>query len=267
MKTSLLLLIVSLLLPSCAYHIGTVGGGSAVITNTNFSHIDFAYGRARTVHFLGIGGAQKDALVLEAKRNLYQNYPLQPKQAIGQTIVDFKRTIFFPVLITKVTVSAEIIDFSGDQPDTSRAKNSIEQFTGTSLSGGFTPGDTVAYQSRGDAIEARVLSRTNQNSNKAKYTIQYYDRKNHLKIKRVSSSRLQYPPQKLLQTGSPLELKHHGKLYPPLSSKDKLVRFRYNEKEYTGELLRVVDDTYVVGMQKDNGDKVEIRVSKEDIVQ
>lgn len=266
MKASVLLLVVSLLLSSCAYHIGTVGGGSAVITDANFSHVDFAYGTARTTHFFGIGGAQKDALVLEAKRNLYLNYKLQPKQAIGQTIVDFKRTIFFPFLFTKVTVSAEIIDFSSDQVNTSLTEENLDRFAGSSPSGGCAPGDTVGYLSRGETLDARVLNLKDRGNKKSKYTIQYYDRKNRFKTKEVSSSRLRYPQRKRLQAGKPLELKHHGKLYTPLSPKNELVRFRYNGEEYTGELLNRSGDTYTIGMQSDTGKKVGIRIKQENVI-
>jgi hypothetical protein len=267
MKASAPILVVSLLLSSCAYHIGTVGGGSAVITNANFSHVDFAYGTARTTHFFGIGGAQKDALVLEAKRNLYQNYNLRPKQAIGQTIVDFKRKIFFPFLFTKVTVSAEIIDFSADRADTVLAKTNLNQFTGISASGGFALGDTVSYQHYGNTLKARVLSKHQGFNNSLKYTIQYYDRKNRLKIKRVSSSRLQYSQQSLLRSGQPLELKHQGRLYTPVKPENKLVRFKYQGQEFTGELLDRQEDTYVIGMQKEDSEKVSIRINEKDIIE
>lgn len=266
MKTLTVLLVVSLLLPSCAYHIGTVGGGSAVVTDANFSHVDFAYGTARTVHVFGIGGSQKDALVLEAKRNLYLNYKLQPKQAIGQTVVDFKRTIFFPLLFTKVTVSAEIIDFSSEQVNTGLTKDNLNRFAGSSPSGGYTPGDTVGYLSRGDTLEARVLNLKDRGNKKSKYTIQYYDRKNRFKVKKVTSSRLRYPQRKRSQKGKPLELKHHARLYTPLSPKNELVRFRYNDEEYTGELLNQLGDTYTIGMQSDTGKKVGIRIKQENVI-
>ena len=74
-----------------------------MITNAEFSKIRFGYGTAKTAHFMGIGGNQKDALVLEAKRNLYLNCNLQSGEAIGQTTIDFKKTLFFPISTTRVT--------------------------------------------------------------------------------------------------------------------------------------------------------------------
>ena len=62
-----------ILFSSCTSHYGTMSGGSAVITNNKFASVQFAYGTASAFTFLGIGGNNKDALVLEAKRNLYLN--------------------------------------------------------------------------------------------------------------------------------------------------------------------------------------------------
>ncbi|MGD1893470.1 MAG: DUF6567 family protein [Cyclobacteriaceae bacterium] len=261
--------VVGWLFTSCSYHVGTIGGGSAVITDSSFSHIDFAYGTARTVNVLGIGGNQKDALVLEAKRNLYQNYKLQPKQAIGQTVVDFKRTIFLPVLITKVTVSAEIIDFSSNTQGAETFTENLNEFTGTKKSGGFVPGTIVSYVSRGDTLKARILSRTEnpQDFDNPRYTVQYYDHKNRLRIKMIAASLLQYPEEVLLQESEPLELEYQGKLYTPKNPENRLVRFRYEGQEYTGEFFSQFSDTYVIRMERDDGKKVGIYVKRKAIME
>ena len=118
----------SLIISSCAYHIGYVGGGSGVITNNDFANISFAYGSAKTMHVLGIGGNKKDALVLEAKRDLYKNADLQAGQVIGQTTVDFKTTWILVVAVTRVTISAEIIDFSSSSQDADMIKENFDYF-------------------------------------------------------------------------------------------------------------------------------------------
>ena len=100
-----------LTLSSCSFHYGTTSAGSAMITDENFN-LDFAYGSAKTTKILGIGSFNRDGLVLDAKKDLYANYPLKPGQALGHVTVDFKTTFVLLVTTTKVTISAEIIDFS-----------------------------------------------------------------------------------------------------------------------------------------------------------
>ncbi|RYM36084.1 hypothetical protein ERX46_03560 [Brumimicrobium glaciale] len=71
-----------------------------------------------------MGGVATDALVLEAKRNLYKNYPLAPGQALANVSVDFKRS-FFPIISkAKVVISADIIDFN----EGAVVKSEVEKF-------------------------------------------------------------------------------------------------------------------------------------------
>lgn len=84
-----------------------------MITNDQFAVTRLVTGTSKTTQFLGIGGFEKDALVFEAKKNMIEGADMQPGEVIGQTTIDFKRTFFFPIQVNKVTVSSEIIDFSG----------------------------------------------------------------------------------------------------------------------------------------------------------
>ncbi|MEM9857106.1 MAG: DUF6567 family protein [Bacteroidota bacterium] len=175
---------------SCSYHVGTIGGGSAVITNNQFSRIDFAYGTAKTTNVLGIGGNHKNGLVLEAKRNLYQNSQLQAGQAIGQTTVDFKRTFFFPVMTTRVIISAEIIDFSDKPENTEISQDALKDFAGprpsfTTVLNDIEPGMDVQFLFWGDFKEAKVLGIYG-----SKVVLKYLNSKNEIRIKRVSPSKL-----------------------------------------------------------------------------
>jgi len=81
------------LLSSCASHVGVMTG-NASISDANFNVIGLAVGSAKTQHIMGIGGLGKDALILEAKRNLYLKYPLKKGQALANVTVDIKRSAF-----------------------------------------------------------------------------------------------------------------------------------------------------------------------------
>jgi hypothetical protein len=96
---------------SCAFHSGMMTG-NASISNNNFRVVNFAEGHSQTTHILGIGGLKNPAIVLAAKRDLLENYPLKTGQALANITVDFKRTFFFLGMTTSATVSADIIDFN-----------------------------------------------------------------------------------------------------------------------------------------------------------
>lgn len=61
---------------------------------------------------MGIGGLKKDALVFDAKNNLYKKVKLKSGQALTNTSVDFKREFYLVFSRTKVIVTAEIVDFN-----------------------------------------------------------------------------------------------------------------------------------------------------------
>ncbi|BDD05635.1 DUF6567 family protein [Aureibacter tunicatorum] len=121
LRKSILLLAISAGLSSCAFHMGGLTG-NASLGNNNFQVVDFAIGTANTTQVLGIGGLKKDGLVLEAKRNLYANRPLKKGQALANVTVDFKRSYYFLVSTTEVTVTAEVVDFN-DVKDTMNKEN------------------------------------------------------------------------------------------------------------------------------------------------
>ncbi|WP_159038567.1 DUF6567 family protein [Brumimicrobium mesophilum] len=100
-----------LILNSCAFHTGVMSGNAA-LSDANFKVVDFAIGTSETFKVFGLGGVATDALVLEAKRNLYHNYPLTDGQALANVSVDFKRSFFLIVSKNKVMVSADVIDFN-----------------------------------------------------------------------------------------------------------------------------------------------------------
>lgn len=105
------LLLGAAILSSCAIHTGNTSSNAAV-TNDNFRIMDLAIGQAHTKQVFGIGGLKPDALVLDAKRSMYRNYPLEAGQIYSNITVDYKRSFYLIVVTTMVTVSADIVQFN-----------------------------------------------------------------------------------------------------------------------------------------------------------
>ncbi len=101
-------------LHSCAFHSGMMSS-NAHLTENNFQVIDFVKGTASTTHVFGIGGLSKNALVHDAKADMYRKHPLKPGQIYANIVVDVKRSFFFIAATTVITVSADLVQFSNAQ--------------------------------------------------------------------------------------------------------------------------------------------------------
>lgn len=109
-------LICACTLSGCAIHEGTFDS-SVAITNNQFRVVGLAEGYAGTTHILGIGGLSKDALVMEAKQDLYSRYPLAKGMVLANVTVDFRRSFYLVAGSTLVTLSADVIDFNPENLD------------------------------------------------------------------------------------------------------------------------------------------------------
>ena len=89
LKLIIAIAIVSFLSTSCATHLGMMTGNASLSSN-NFKVVKIAAGHAKTTRIFGLGGLGKDALVLDAKKDLLQNNPLRDGQALSNVTVDFK---------------------------------------------------------------------------------------------------------------------------------------------------------------------------------
>ena len=70
-----------------------------------------------TTKFFGLGGLNHDALLLEAKKEMMNARPLKANEQYANLTCDFKNTLVFFVVTTKVTVSADVIKLvEGEQP-------------------------------------------------------------------------------------------------------------------------------------------------------
>lgn len=102
-----------LFMSSCAYHFGGMTG-NAQLSDNNFELIEVGSGTSSAFRVFGIGGFSKTALVLEAKKNLYRNYPLNKGQAYANVTVDFQQLHLLLYNRTQVTVTADIVQFYGE---------------------------------------------------------------------------------------------------------------------------------------------------------
>jgi hypothetical protein len=109
--TAILLITSAVFLNSCAFQTGAMSGNAA-ITNDDFQVVGLAKGTAKSVRIFGIGGLKKEALVLEAKENLYYNFPLKRGQALNNVTVDISNKFALVYHETVITVSAEVVDFN-----------------------------------------------------------------------------------------------------------------------------------------------------------
>lgn len=142
MKTIYILSIL-LLFSACSFHTGNVSSGAHI----DCPMIYIATGTAGTTKVLGIGGSSKDALIVEAKNNLYRKFPYKKGIKLSNFSVDYKNSYFFFVATTKVTVSADVHDCTINENAISNNDVSSDSYLKSSslLINGFKVGDSILY--------------------------------------------------------------------------------------------------------------------------
>jgi len=174
---SLIFLSVVCLLASCAIHDGMLSSPTS-LANPSCERIGTAYGSSKTWQLFGIGGTQRDALVLDAKEEMYRNFSLVPGQHYDFVTVDFKRSFFPFFSSTQVVVSADILDCnSGEQ--TNEGFSSVfkpKAYPGSQLE----PGKIVAT-----STERYKIVSLNMNGFKAQKINQPYFRTKALKYDEI----------------------------------------------------------------------------------
>ncbi len=178
LKTAMLLMI-TCYLSSCATHYGTVTSNAA-LTGTNYKTVDFAYGNANANYILGIGGFKKDALVLEAKRNLYANYSLKSEQVFANISVDFDVQNYLVWMRQKAIVSAEVVSYNLN--DTLLIASKID--TALTL---FTRGMKVERLKGSRFVECRILDIRGKRA-----SVQTKNKKDYIKFKSVRLNKLYF---------------------------------------------------------------------------
>lgn len=93
----------TLLISSCATFNGAITT-SASLSNPNFKYVKVVSGTA-------VGKLSVQALVAQAKANMYENYPLKDNQAYANICLDFKHVNLLLFTKQQVTVTADIVEF------------------------------------------------------------------------------------------------------------------------------------------------------------
>lgn len=119
MKTlkKIFVILTAIALSSCSATYMGITTGDASISSNNFKMVRLVTGTASVKSILGFGGMGKEALVLEAKKNLLQNNPLKEREALANVTVDFKNSFVLIVHKQKVTISADIVEFIEQTPN------------------------------------------------------------------------------------------------------------------------------------------------------
>ena len=174
MKKLLIPLSFILLLSSCAMHQGMISSSSL---NRNVMYEDIAYGVSQTNKVFGFGGLSKDALVLEAKRELINNRPLKENEAYANFTVDYKRSFFPFYNQTKATMSADVVRFMDESLSDPYSEKYKRKLACKSLANElFVIGDSVSIDRLGEGVivsiedidKVRVLIKTTKGNSKTK---------------------------------------------------------------------------------------------------
>jgi hypothetical protein len=137
------LIFLTIMLFSCASHQGYMST-NAVIIDTEFQIVGTAVGQSKSWKLLGVGGVNRDALVFDAKKDLYSSIELKPGQALTNITVDMKKAYYLLFWMEKVTVTAEIVDFNPGKELNWQNYYSFQQRKGLSI------GDPIYIKHKGE---------------------------------------------------------------------------------------------------------------------
>ena len=211
-------------LNSCAFHSGLMTG-NASLNNADFNIVDFAIGSSETIKVLGFGGLKSEALVLEAKRNLYENYPLKKGQALANVTVDFKNEFYLLWSKLKVVVSAEVVDFNKTNKDyipistlLGIENNDKQEF--------FNIGDEVFFFKTNNFEKGKITD-----ISKKRLTIQFFDSENRLRIVKQINTGVYLCEQKKLPEKFNFNIGDKVLISVPISA---------NEEEYEEREVKII---------------------------
>lgn len=111
-------LVTILFFSSCAIHNGLTSNSNlhnteVVLSKKNFKIIARIKGEAQATYVFGIGGLSRSALIAEAEEDMFSKADiLGGSKAVINETVEIKNTFFLIVWINKVTVSANIVEFT-----------------------------------------------------------------------------------------------------------------------------------------------------------
>lgn len=261
MRQSIILLLVTLSACVTVRH-GNVSS-SGIDLNEEFQIIDIAQGVSVNFSAFGINEGGKDAMILDARRNLYANYPLKPYQQFANYSVDFKTTYLLFFKQIKVIVSADVIEKS----DPYAPLIIDENLANTRRDGEKTIqiGDTLLF--------ANALARAIKiHPGNGRVSIAYYDTKGAFRTRVITKKSALNFKQLYLTKNSLLSTKEiqsddYLELRAPENPKNKIVTFRLNDKIYKGEFIEENHGAYLIMCITKSGKRVGFLIGKEDILE
>ncbi|MCP4521453.1 MAG: hypothetical protein GY827_07145 [Cytophagales bacterium] len=240
MKALIVVVFFTLLFSSCATHFGTMTG-NASLKDENFKVIGLAIGTSSNTRVLGIGALKKEALVLQAKQNLYQNYPLEQGQALANVTVDFQRAYYPFFSKQRVTVSTEIIDFRKNiKVDTSVLDHS---FTDSIF---FSLKEEILFKKSSNTFLKGEILNVSRNTT----LVRYLDKEQNIQSIRVSTKKV---------------FKLSGESKNTLFSYNEKVCFLENTNILEGEIIALGENSVVVKLSKKQGKSLEISLNNNDV--
>lgn len=109
-------LIILVFLSSCAFYSGTTSS-NVTYNGNNAEIIDIVSAKNSVTRIFGIGGLDKEALILETKRKMYHQNPLKKGQVYANIGIDVKQAFYLIADVTTVTVSADVLLFYNDSTE------------------------------------------------------------------------------------------------------------------------------------------------------
>ena len=186
-------IVFGLFLSSCAFH-GGMMTGNANLSGGDFEIVSIESGMAKTTHVFGIGGLDHQALVFEAKKNLYKSCPLKKGQALANVTVDFKRSYYFFAATTWVTVTADLVQY-GNATDTTIQRGvgiysdpigfvKSDIAATNHIFGHFTSNQIAAVFEHKELVPVRILNGIE--TSKGKYNVEFIEpaRRSEVFVKR-----------------------------------------------------------------------------------
>lgn len=154
---------------SCAFHSGMITNSRLSNPRLTYDYKDVAVGYSKVNYFLGLGGMKKDAMLNDAKRNLYLSYPLKTNQVFDNITLDRKSTFVFPFAKTEVILVADVIELdSGHRMNMSEGYLDALVRSATKTKDNLSNYESVLLMENGKPYGGRVVS-----INNAKATIFY----------------------------------------------------------------------------------------------
>lgn len=264
-KISLIFLLVMILTSCITIRYGNISS-SSIDLSKDYQVYDIANGISKSTSLLGIGEHKRDSMILDAKKNLYLNYPLKSGYSYANFIVDFKTSFFWLFRTTKVTVSADIVGKRNDSIDF--IKNHFLFLQDVKILNNIAIGDTFTISEEGINTICRII----KISNDGKIIVSYYNNKGSFKTKSFIYTDFVF--KKVIYKNNLYKNSDINKsivisdtvFFIPKNAKGKIVEFKYNNKLFKGELVEEAYGGYLIRCETLNGENKGLIISKEDLV-